>query len=58
MMSRVTTIIARTPGETLNMDLSRTKAFGLTLGPRRLMRIMMIIVNIKARPMQIWNGIS
>ena len=40
MMSNVMTIIARMPGDTLNIDLSRTKAFGLIFGPPRLMRIM------------------
>lgn len=57
-MSRVTTIIARTPGETLNMDLSSAKAFGLIFGPARLIRIMISIVNIKERPIQMWKGIS
>ena len=58
MISKVITIVASVPGETLNMALSRTKAFGLIFGPARLTMIMISIVKAKARPMQIWKGIS
>ena len=45
-------------GESLNIDLSNSKAFGFTFGPNKLIEIIAIIVNKNDKPIQIWNGIS
>lgn len=58
MINNIITINTVVEGESLNIDLSNSNAFGLIFGPAKLTAIMAIIVNKKDNPIQIWNGIS
>ena len=56
--SNVITIITIVEGFSLNISLSSSNALGFIFGPVRLINTMTIMVNMNARPIQMWKGIS